>query len=637
MKINMTRRTNILALAVLSLLIPGMFLLAKPASAQYSGTNGRIVFLQVRDSLDPINSLEVWSANPDGSALVQLTSDSEANGYPGVSSDGTKIIYTSYDATTSSNYRIRMMNIDGSGKVILQDTQSAPNDYYGEPKFSKDGSMIVFVAAAVTGLAGNEVFTANATVGATKTQQTSGSSSSNTSMYPIFNNAATNIYYSAENSGIPGPGTQSNIWRVAVNTSGTTNSPFLLTQINTPGKRTAAAPDLSPDNTKLIFHLETGPATGIYRLYYITSPETPVPPAPPAASATLVTFSTALGATDSVANPIFSPDGNRITYTLSDSTGSGYQVQFADYSSGAVTNPRALILGNNLTDPHTMLSYWGAMPAILNWRGVYSAAPILLLYAPNDVVFYNGSSYVCVTASCSGSTPSSTSTDWKLMASQGTNWRGDYSATPIPPYAPNDVVFYNGSSYVCVTASCSGSEPSSTSTNWKLMASQGTTGAPGAPGTNGTNGTSFTWLGTFSPTTIYTARQTVFYNGSSYVCDPISPATTCPAGTTPTTANGWDLLAQQGIAGPTGPTGVAGPTGPQGATGATGATGSAGSAGSGSSASGSSTPGAPNASVATLVRTSSPVALAGVAVAMVIGLAGFWISIEIKSSRLAKR
>ena len=586
MKINMTRRTNILALAVLSLLIPGMFLLAKPASAQYSGTNGRIVFLQVRDSLDPINSLEVWSANPDGSALVQLTSDSEANGYPGVSSDGTKIIYTSYDATTSSNYRIRMMNIDGSGKVILQDTQSAPNDYYGEPKFSKDGSKIVFVAETTSGLAGNEVFTANATVGATKTQQTSGSSSSNTSMYPIFNNAATNIYYSAENSGIPGPGTQSNIWRVAVNTSGTTNSPFLLTQINTPGKRTAAAPDLSPDNTKLIFHLETGPATGIYRLYYITSPETPVPPAPPAASATLVTFSTALGATDSVANPIFSPDGNRITYTLSDSTGSGYQVQFADYSSGAVTNPRALILGNNLTDPHTMLSYWGAMPAILNWRGVYSAAPILLLYAPNDVVFYNGSSYVCVTASCSGSEPSSTSTNWKLMASQGTT---------------------------------------------------GAPGAPGAPGTNGTNGTSFTWLGTFSPTTIYTARQTVFYNGSSYVCDPISPATTCPAGTTPTTANGWDLLAQQGIAGPTGPTGVAGPTGPQGATGATGATGSAGSAGSGSSASGSSTPGAPNASVATLVRTSSPVALAGVAVAMVIGLAGFWISIEIKSSRLAKR
>ena len=187
-------------------------------------------------------------------------------------------------------------------------------------------------------------------------------------MYPIFNNDATRIYYSAANSGTPG---QTNIWRVAVNTSGTTNSPFLLTQINTPGKRTAAAPDLSPDNTKLIFHLETGPATGIYRLYYITSPETPVPPAPPAASATLVTFSTALGATDSVANPIFSPDGNRITYTLSDSTGSGYQVQFADYSSGAVTNPRALILGNNLVSPlDTLSSYWGALPAILNWRGV---------------------------------------------------------------------------------------------------------------------------------------------------------------------------------------------------------------------------------------------------------------------------
>ena len=82
MKINMTRRTNILALAVLSLLMPGMFLLAKPASAQYSGTNGRIVFLQERTGGDD-NSLEVWSANPDGSALVQLTSDDEANGYPG--------------------------------------------------------------------------------------------------------------------------------------------------------------------------------------------------------------------------------------------------------------------------------------------------------------------------------------------------------------------------------------------------------------------------------------------------------------------------------------------------------------------------------------------------------------------------
>jgi len=102
----------------------------------------------------------------------------------------------------------------------------------------------------------------------------------------------------------------------------------------------------------------------------------------------------------------------------------------------------------------------------------------------------------------------------------GIVWRGAYN--PATAYVPNDAVYYNGSSYVCILAS-TGNLPTNV-TYWNTLAIAGEDGAPGATGATGPEG---------------------------------------PAGPT-------------GATGPAGPTGATGPQGPAGPTGATGPQGPAG-------------------------------------------------------------
>jgi hypothetical protein len=104
-------------------------------------------------------------------------------------------------------------------------------------------------------------------------------------------------------------------------------------------------------------------------------------------------------------------------------------------------------------------------------------------------------------------------------------WRGPWSNSTV--YAVNDVVAYNGASYISIQAG-TGNQPDDISSNfWSLVAQKGDTGATGPVGATG-----------------------------------------------PTGATGLT-----GLQGPAGATGPQGPTGPTGATGATGATGPQGPAG----------------------------------------------------------
>ena len=85
-----------------------------------------------------------------------------------------------------------------------------------------------------------------------------------------------------------------------------------------------------------------------------------------------------------------------------------------------------------------------------------------------------------------------------------------------------------------------------------------------------------TWLGDWNSATVYTAGDTVYYSGSSYVC--VVGNTNAPPYTNNTK---WQVVAQGavGVQGVQGPAGNQGPTGNTGATGATGPTGSQGPAG----------------------------------------------------------
>jgi hypothetical protein len=68
----------------------------------------------------------------------------------------------------------------------------------------------------------------------------------------------------------------------------------------------------------------------------------------------------------------------------------------------------------------------------------------------------------------------------------GLTWRSTF--VPGTSYILNDAVGYNGASYYCILATSSVTVPSSNTTNWALLASQGAIGATGATGLQGPTG-----------------------------------------------------------------------------------------------------------------------------------------------------
>jgi hypothetical protein len=159
----------------------------------------------------------------------------------------------------------------------------------------------------------------------------------------------------------------------------------------------------------------------------------------------------------------------------------------------------------------------------------------------------------------------------------GFNFRGAFDNTAS--YAANDVVSYNGSSYVAKTATSPGDPAPDSNPNWSLMAQQGTAGATGATGPSGpigptgatgpagaqgpqgltgatgalgpqgpqgSAGMGFNWRGAFDCSASYSAGDVVSYQGSSWITNtPIGGCVQPPF-------NPWALLAQQGAAGPAG-------------------------------------------------------------------------------------
>ena len=79
------------------------------------------------------------------------------------------------------------------------------------------------------------------------------------------------------------------------------------------------------------------------------------------------------------------------------------------------------------------------------WQGAYNGSTA---YAVDDIVSYNGSSYVCILAS-TGNLPTDT-TYWNVMAQGGTD------ITSITGLAQGDILYYNGTDWVRLGAGTSG-------------------------------------------------------------------------------------------------------------------------------------------------------------------------------------
>jgi microcystin-dependent protein len=143
---------------------------------------------------------------------------------------------------------------------------------------------------------------------------------------------------------------------------------------------------------------------------------------------------------------------------------------------------------------------------------------------------------------------------------QGYTWRGAWSAATS--YNAYDTVSYQGSSYVCTAANLN-NPPSTSPSQWNLVAQMGTTGAQGTPGSAGATGP--------------TGTAATIAVGNTTTGSPGSQATVTNTGSSSAAVLQFQIPA--GVQGATGSTGATGPAGSTGATGPTGAQGSTGAAG----------------------------------------------------------
>ena len=124
----------------------------------------------------------------------------------------------------------------------------------------------------------------------------------------------------------------------------------------------------------------------------------------------------------------------------------------------------------------------------LNWKGEWND---ITTYGRNDVVFFNGSSYVAVAENTNDAPPSD---NWNMLAQKGgINWCGAWSAGAH--YEIDDAVSRNGSSYLCIQAHLNHEPPNST--YWSVLAQKGDTGATGPQGPSGSNATNQVQIGWF--------------------------------------------------------------------------------------------------------------------------------------------
>jgi Tol biopolymer transport system component len=215
----------VLSIVILVGAIPNA-LLIQPVCATFPGNNGKIAFSSSRAVGAAVTgNYEIYTMNPDGSNVTDLTNNPAYDASPKWSPDGKKIVFASNRDDPKSE--IYVMNADGSGVTRLT---NSPEEDSG-PTWSPDGNKIAFVSNRT----GNyEIYTMNADGSAL--QDITNNPAVDTSVSWGSNNRILFIRYS------------NNYDIYVMNPDGSGQTKLTDNPLND------FAPDWSPDATKIVFH-----------------------------------------------------------------------------------------------------------------------------------------------------------------------------------------------------------------------------------------------------------------------------------------------------------------------------------------------------------------------------------------------
>ena len=159
------RRVRLLSMLAAGLLAVALVVVLQPgqAGAAFPGKNGKILFAsdQVTDE-NPEGDWEIFSMNPNGSGITQLTKNDVADRGPTGSPDGERIAFFSdRDPVAEGDSDIYVMDADGSNQANV--TEDSARDLF--PAWSPDGKRLAYSSVQFGGEPGTtdaEIFVVNA-------------------------------------------------------------------------------------------------------------------------------------------------------------------------------------------------------------------------------------------------------------------------------------------------------------------------------------------------------------------------------------------------------------------------------------------------------------------------------------------